>query len=98
MLRLTAMLDDPSPAAEAELAEWIARDPAHGVAFARAEAAWEASARLAQGVKRGGSGSTDDPVRPGKTIAPAASASSQADYSEGTGSESTMKDIARGTG
>jgi transmembrane sensor len=50
VLRLIALGDDPSPEAEAELAEWIARDPAYAVAYARAELAWEEAARLKAGV------------------------------------------------
>jgi ferric-dicitrate binding protein FerR (iron transport regulator) len=60
VLRLIALGNDPSPRAEAELAEWIARDPAHAVAFARAELAWEEAARL----KGGRAG--DDAARPAR--------------------------------
>lgn len=67
ILRLTAMLENSSPTAEAELAEWIAQDPAHGVAYAQAEAAWEASARLAQGEDPEESGSNGEAsARPGR--------------------------------
>ncbi|CAN5216429.1 FecR domain-containing protein [soil metagenome] len=37
---------DPDPAETAAIYRWIDADPAHAVAFARAEVAWEASARL----------------------------------------------------
>jgi transmembrane sensor len=43
---LVTLLHDPDPAASTAIAEWIARDPAHAVAFARAEAAWESTERL----------------------------------------------------
>jgi transmembrane sensor len=45
--RLLARLNsDPTPQDEAEICEWIDADPRHAVAFARAEAAWEATERL----------------------------------------------------
>ena len=45
--RLLARLNsDPTPADEAEICAWIEADPRHAVAFARAEAAWDASERL----------------------------------------------------
>lgn len=45
--RLLARLNsDPTPANEAEICSWIEADPRHAVAFARAEAAWDASERL----------------------------------------------------
>ncbi|HKT78399.1 MAG TPA: FecR domain-containing protein, partial [Sphingobium sp.] len=45
--RLLARLNsDPSPQDEAELCDWVAADPRHAIAFARAEAAWEAAERL----------------------------------------------------
>ncbi|WP_062731280.1 FecR family protein [Sphingobium abikonense] len=45
--RLLARLNsDPSPDDEAAICAWIEADPRHAVAFARAEAAWEASERL----------------------------------------------------
>ncbi|MBV2146990.1 FecR domain-containing protein [Sphingobium sp. AS12] len=45
--RLLARLNsDPSPQDEAEICEWVEADPSHAVAFARAEAAWEAAERL----------------------------------------------------
>ncbi|MEA3541640.1 MAG: FecR domain-containing protein [Pseudomonadota bacterium] len=45
--RLLARLEnDPSPQDEAEICAWIEADPRHAVAFARAEAAWDASERL----------------------------------------------------
>ena len=45
--RLLARLNsDPSPDDEAEICAWIEADPRHAVAFARAEAAWDASERL----------------------------------------------------
>lgn len=37
---------DPDPATEAAIMQWVAQHPAHGVAFAQAEAAWEATERL----------------------------------------------------
>lgn len=90
--RLTAILENPSPAAEAELAEWIARDPAHGVAFARAEAAWEASARLAQGEQDGdGDGASEADGLSGPAAPQSAPGLDSAPHP-------TCKDIARGTG
>ncbi|MEK7342576.1 MAG: FecR domain-containing protein [Pseudomonadota bacterium] len=45
--RLLARLNsDPTPQDEAAICAWVESDPAHGVAFARAEAAWEAAQRL----------------------------------------------------
>ena len=45
--RLLARLNcDPSAQDEAEFCRWIESDPRHAVAFARAEAAWEAAERL----------------------------------------------------
>ncbi|AMK18258.1 MULTISPECIES: FecR family protein [Sphingobium] len=45
--RLLARLNnDPTPQDEAELCAWVEADPRHAVAFARAEAAWEAAERL----------------------------------------------------
>lgn len=45
--RLLARLNsDPSPDDEAAICAWIEADPRHAVAFARAEAAWDASERL----------------------------------------------------
>ncbi|WP_313809553.1 FecR domain-containing protein [Sphingobium sp.] len=45
--RLLARLNsDPSPQDEAEICEWVESDPRHAIAFARAEAAWEAAERL----------------------------------------------------
>ncbi|MFZ2997717.1 FecR family protein [Sphingobium sp.] len=45
--RLLARLNnDPSPQDETEICAWIEADPRHGVAFAHAEAAWEAAERL----------------------------------------------------
>jgi transmembrane sensor len=45
--RLLARLNsDPSPEDEAALCAWVEADPRHAVAFARAEAAWEAAERL----------------------------------------------------
>ncbi|QGP78322.1 FecR family protein [Sphingobium sp. CAP-1] len=45
--RLLARLNSaPSPQDEASICEWIESDPRHAVAFARAEAAWEAAERL----------------------------------------------------
>lgn len=45
--RLLARLNsDPTPQDEAEICEWVESDPRHAVAFARAEAAWEAAERL----------------------------------------------------
>lgn len=45
--RLLARLNsDPSPEDEAEICAWVEADPKHGVAFARAEAAWEEAERL----------------------------------------------------
>ncbi|MHA6766824.1 FecR family protein [Sphingobium ummariense] len=45
--RLLARLNsDPTPEAETEACRWIEADPRHAVAFARAEAAWEAAERL----------------------------------------------------
>jgi ferric-dicitrate binding protein FerR (iron transport regulator) len=46
ILRLIALGNDPSAAAWAELAAWIALDPAYAVAFAQAELAWEQAAAL----------------------------------------------------
>lgn len=37
---------DPCPQDEAEICQWVESDPRHAVAFARAEAAWEAAERL----------------------------------------------------
>ncbi|WP_278988334.1 FecR family protein, partial [Sphingobium yanoikuyae] len=45
--RLLARLNsDPTPQDEDEICAWIEADPRHGVAFARAEAAWDAAERL----------------------------------------------------
>ena len=45
--RLLARLNsDPSPQDEADICAWVESDPRHGVAFARAEAAWEEAERL----------------------------------------------------
>ena len=45
--RLLAKLNsDPTPQEEAEICDWVERDPCHAVAFARAEAAWDAAERL----------------------------------------------------
>jgi transmembrane sensor len=45
--RLLARLNsDPSPQDEAEFCAWVEADPSHAVAFARAEAAWDAAERL----------------------------------------------------
>ncbi|HAF42605.1 MAG TPA: hypothetical protein DCG90_12695 [Sphingobium sp.] len=45
--RLLARLNsDPTPQDEADICTWIESDPRHAVAFARAEAAWEAAERL----------------------------------------------------
>lgn len=45
--RLLARLNsDPTSEDESEFCEWIEADPRHAVAFARAEAAWEAAERL----------------------------------------------------
>lgn len=45
--RLLARLNsDPTPQDEADICAWVESDPRHGVAFARAEAAWEATDRL----------------------------------------------------
>ena len=45
--RLLARLENnPSPQDEADICAWIEADPRHAVAFARAEAAWDASERL----------------------------------------------------
>ncbi|MDO7837339.1 FecR domain-containing protein [Sphingobium sp. HBC34] len=45
--RLLARLNsDPSSQDEADICAWIESDPRHAVAFARAEAAWEAAERL----------------------------------------------------
>ena len=45
--RLLARLNsDPTPQDEEEFCRWIESDPAHAVAFARAEAAWDAAERL----------------------------------------------------
>nr|WP_218036512.1 FecR domain-containing protein [Sphingobium sp. EM0848] len=43
---LARLNSDPSPKDEAEICRWIESDPRHAVAFARAEAAWEAAERL----------------------------------------------------
>nr|WP_243855702.1 DUF4880 domain-containing protein [Sphingobium vermicomposti] len=37
---------EPTPQDEAELLAWIEADPRHAVAFAKAEAAWDAAERL----------------------------------------------------
>ena len=71
ILRLIALGSDPSPAAEAELAEWIARDPAHAVAFARAELAWEEAARLKAGQAGGDDAARRRAAAPGSGTAPA---------------------------
>ena len=45
--RLLAKLNsDPTPQEEADICDWVEADPRHAVAFARAEAAWEAAERL----------------------------------------------------
>lgn len=45
--RLLAKLNsDPSPQDEADLCAWVEADPRNAIAFARAEAAWEAAERL----------------------------------------------------
>ena len=45
--RLLARLNSsPTPQDEAEICGWVEADPRHAVAFARAEAAWEAAERL----------------------------------------------------
>ena len=46
VLRLIALGDDPTGDAAMSAYGWVARDPAHAVAFARAEMAWEEAARL----------------------------------------------------
>ena len=43
---LVTLLHDPDPATRTAIAAWIAHDPAHAVAFASAEAAWESTGRL----------------------------------------------------
>jgi transmembrane sensor len=43
---LTRLNSDPTPQDEAEICAWIEAHPAHAVAFARAEAAWDAADRL----------------------------------------------------
>lgn len=43
---LVRLNSDPSPQEESEICAWIETDPRHAVAFARAEAAWEAADRL----------------------------------------------------
>lgn len=45
--RLLARLNsDPGPETESDICVWIESDPRHAVAYARAEAAWEAAERL----------------------------------------------------
>ncbi|HWV12725.1 MAG TPA: FecR domain-containing protein [Sphingobium sp.] len=45
--RLLARLNsNPTPQDEAEICAWIEADPSHAIAYARAEAAWEAAERL----------------------------------------------------
>lgn len=45
--RLLARLQsEPTPQHEAELWEWVEAHPSHAVAFAQAEAAWDAAERL----------------------------------------------------
>ncbi|OHD04003.1 MAG: hypothetical protein A3H25_14275 [Sphingomonadales bacterium RIFCSPLOWO2_12_FULL_63_15] len=45
--RLLAKLhSDPTPQEEAEICDWVESDPRNAVAFARAEAAWDAAERL----------------------------------------------------
>jgi ferric-dicitrate binding protein FerR (iron transport regulator) len=56
VLRLIALTDNPTPELEAELATWIDLDPAHAVAYARAELAWEEAARLKAGSSTGCAG------------------------------------------
>lgn len=49
--RLLARLNlDPEPDEAEAIYRWIDEDPAHAIAFARAEAAWEAAARLKSGL------------------------------------------------
>ena len=43
---LARLESDPSPQNEAEICRWIEADPRHAVAFAQAEAAWDAAERL----------------------------------------------------
>jgi len=43
---LARLYNDPSPEDEAHICAWVENDPRHAVAFARAEAAWEAAERL----------------------------------------------------
>nr|WP_301287327.1 FecR domain-containing protein [Sphingobium sp. OAS761] len=43
---LARLNSDPSPQDEAEICAWVESDPRHAVAFARAEAAWDAAERL----------------------------------------------------
>ncbi len=96
--RLIAILEHPSQAAEAELAEWIGRDPAHGVAFARAEAAWEASALLARGREQGACVPPDDQARTSATRAQVGRAALEGELGGDNGRHATFKGIARGTG
>ncbi|WP_241241861.1 FecR/PupR family sigma factor regulator [Sphingobium algorifonticola] len=44
---LVRLLSDPDSAEEARIHDWIAADPRHAVAFARAECAWEQAGSLA---------------------------------------------------
>ena len=67
---LAALVDDPSNEISERLANWIARDPAHAVAYARAEAAWEAAARL----KGNAPSAIDEPGEPDEPQATAAPA------------------------
>lgn len=46
-LLLVRLWSDPDPEERARIYDWIAADPAHGVAFARAERVWEQAARIA---------------------------------------------------
>lgn len=43
---LARLNGDPTPEEEAEICAWVESDPRHAIAFARAEAAWEATERL----------------------------------------------------
>ena len=43
---LARLYSDPTPEDESDICVWIESDPRHAVAFARAEAAWEAAERL----------------------------------------------------
>ncbi|WCT73807.1 FecR domain-containing protein [Sphingomonas naphthae] len=60
---LVALVNDPDARTRAAIEDWIGADPAHAIAFAQAEAAWDAAERLkANGASHdAGDAATDHP-------------------------------------